>query len=119
MSIVNIETPKNVSISFTIAKAENNITIPTRALVILPLALSKACLSPPELIIPTAPVRNVKINQIIATIVIVPITVEMMEEKREMLFSPGFPKIPIPLKKPPFGANETSANKFIKLELLG
>lgn len=50
MSRVKIDIPKNPSINFTIAKAENNITIPINACVNLPRAASTAFLSPPEVI---------------------------------------------------------------------
>jgi hypothetical protein len=52
--------PKILSIKCIIANAAKRITIPINALVIVPLALSSACLSPPEEIHLIAPIINMK-----------------------------------------------------------
>lgn len=62
MSRVRIEIPKKYSISLTMANTAKRMTIPTNAFVILPLALSSACLSPPEEIHWIAPITSVKKN---------------------------------------------------------
>ena len=60
MSSVNMLTPKKLSINFIIAKAAKSITKPIIAFVILPRALSKPCLSPPEEIHCIPPQINMK-----------------------------------------------------------
>jgi hypothetical protein len=60
MSRVRIDIPKKCSISLIIANVAKRITIPIKALVILPLAPSSACLSPPDEIHCIAPIINIK-----------------------------------------------------------
>ena len=79
---------------------------------------SKEFLSPPEDIIPTAPIKKIKINQIIAIIVIRPIAEERKLTKTETpSCPPSNPRGPNPLK-PPSGDNLISASLFMVLVLL-
>ncbi len=106
--------PRRVPIKLIINMAAIITTRPISPLVILFWADSRAALSPPELIIPIAPERNTKINQIKATMVKSPMVLEMNLLKVEIPLPDGFPRGPIPLK-PPGGASGMSASLFTVL----
>src|SRR3990167_639244 len=92
--------PKRVPTKSRIKRAAITTTRPIRPLVILFLADSIACLSPPAPIIPIAPEIKTKANQIIATMVISPMVVDINLLKRLIPEPSGFPNGPKPLSSP-------------------
>jgi len=80
--------PNIVPIRLAINNPEMTITSPMNPVVIFFCALDTACLSPPALIIPIAPVIKRKINHIPAAIVIIAITVETSL----LMLSPAVPE---------------------------
>ena len=98
---IPIRNPTNLIINI----AATTTTIPIMPVIIFLRALSSACLSPPAVIIPIAPIKKTKTNQIMAIIVIRPTVDEMNlenipTEPEASLFSR--PSVPNPLKVPKF-----------------
>lgn len=83
--------------------ARTTIKRPIAAVVIFFLADSRACLSPPDPIIPITPRIKVNTNQMIATIVITPIALEMIDARSDTPFPDGL-GILFGSVKPPLGA---------------
>lgn len=88
--------PKIVPTRSNIKVAIMTMIKPTIPVVIFFLADSSACLSPPEPIILIAPVIKVNINQIMATIVMTPIAIEIIAERVEIPESLTLLRIPVP-----------------------
>lgn len=101
--------PISDPINLTTNNPRTETVIPIIPDVIFFFADSIDPLSPPEVIIPTAPVIKINTNHIIPITVISPIAEEIKVEKIEgaLVFGPAKPKVPKPLY--PFG----SLNKLI------
>lgn len=112
--------PIRYPISLIINIAAIVITSPISPIVILFFAVSIWALSPPAPIIDMAPAKKTKINQIIATTVIIPIVEEinLLNVETALFVEVMFPSGPKPVK-PPGGAIgiDVDANKFIIIGL--
>lgn len=109
---ISIPSKKPISLIINIARIVT--TKPTIPVVIFFLALSKPFLSPPEVIIPIAPVINENTNQIMAIKVMSPTAEEMKVLKISIPLPTLFPKGPMPWNTPK--SNAINFVMFIVLE---